>query len=201
MPTRQAAINEIIALFDISAQNDKRNCDGCKLFASMGVHSFTCPIREEKIEISVSAPLIENESYPGIQRIYDGDKGTNAQYAPLETEGWYKERYQNMFDDLSELGTAHPNLPTHFYEALDFVANFCGDKAFDREVTMDAPEVAFESVITHTTKQNTRKVREEVLRDIIEAAEPYDGAKWLNNLSPKQLEKIILSEHPVEKKI
>lgn len=30
-------------------------CDGCKLFESMGVHSFTCPIRKEKIEITVKS--------------------------------------------------------------------------------------------------------------------------------------------------
>lgn len=52
--------------------------------------------------------------------------------------------------------------------------------------------------ITHTTEQTARETREEVLREIIAVAEPYDGAKWLNNLSPKQLEKIILSE-PLEK--
>lgn len=33
----------------------ERNCDGCKLFSTMGVHSFTCPIRKEKITISVSS--------------------------------------------------------------------------------------------------------------------------------------------------
>lgn len=32
---------------------EERNCDGCKLFGKIGVHSFTCPIRKEKIEIEV----------------------------------------------------------------------------------------------------------------------------------------------------
>jgi len=54
-------------------------------------------------------------------------------------------------------------------------------------------------IITHTTEQTARQTREEVLRDILSATEPYEGSKWLNNITPENLRKVILSEQPLEK--
>lgn len=33
-------------------KKEERHCDGCKIFATMGVHSFHCKIRDEKIVVS-----------------------------------------------------------------------------------------------------------------------------------------------------
>lgn len=48
-------------------KENNRKCEGCKLFATMGVHSFSCPIREKKIIISTasdnSSPIVEEKAY------------------------------------------------------------------------------------------------------------------------------------------
>ncbi len=40
---------------------EERKCDGCKLYGNMGVHSFTCPIRKQPIEISFLCPQTKEE--------------------------------------------------------------------------------------------------------------------------------------------
>lgn len=49
--------DEGIACPNIHSKEEARNCDGCKLFGKMGVHSFTCPIRGETIHIRAAVPV------------------------------------------------------------------------------------------------------------------------------------------------
>ncbi len=52
--------------------NEEKKCDGCKLFESMGVHSFTCPIRKETIEVSFSSPEVPSWTEK-IKKAYIGE--------------------------------------------------------------------------------------------------------------------------------
>lgn len=44
-----------------------------------------------------------------------------------------KENAQKMFDTLMEFATAHPDIPQDILEAIDDVANYCGDIAKGRK--------------------------------------------------------------------
>lgn len=46
------------------------------------------------------------------------------------------QEYREVYDALTNLGTADLEMPTTVVEALDYVANYCGDMSFGREVTL-----------------------------------------------------------------
>lgn len=57
-----------------------------------------------------------------------------------------KEEAQELFNNLMNLGMSNPGLPQELLEAIDYVANYCGDIASGRKHKPENIEDAFPTI-------------------------------------------------------
>ena len=79
--------------------------------------------------------------------------------------------HQDMFDELMKFATnnAGDDMPQTVVEAIDYVANYCGDIAKGREYRPDEPKEAFPSIFTPTEPiPSVEEVVGELYKSLIE---------------------------------
>lgn len=85
---------------------------------------------------------------------------------------------QEVFDVLSRYFMNHPEAPSGtLLEAVDYVANYCGDIAKGRKVTFDKPKDAFPTIYTKTRTDALKEARE-VVEDEMDLSGSPDSADW-----------------------
>lgn len=68
------------------SDTQEKKCEGCKTFETVGVHSFSCPIRNEKITISTpTAPELKKDIDTVLLEIFGRDDGFSEERAQLKS--------------------------------------------------------------------------------------------------------------------
>jgi hypothetical protein len=107
--------------------------------------------------------------------------------------------YNDLFDRLSSLGInvgldKDENVPHAFFEALDYVANYCGDKAHGREVTFEKLADAFPSVREEARREAYEEgARLQFENSRVEIAEAREEAKRERDEEIETMREIIKS--------